>query len=56
MTDCEILGACISANPQPEPQKDSVKPQCCNQDKSRAAMQPLPLCAAPFRDIEAVLA
>jgi hypothetical protein len=56
MTDCEIVLSCISANPKPERQKDSVKQQCCSQDKSRAAMQPLPLCVAPFRDIEAVLA
>jgi hypothetical protein len=56
MTDCEIAGPCISANPQPERQKDSVKPQCCNQHKIRTAMQRLPLCVTPFRDIEAVLA
>src|SRR5947208_4233734 len=56
MTECGIPGPCISANRQPRRQNDSVKRQCCGQNKSRAAIQPLPLCVVPFRDIGAVLA
>jgi len=56
MTDYEIAGPCISANRQPGRQKDSVKRQCCCENKSLAAVQPLPQCVAPFWDIEAVLA